>query len=108
MRPSKAGRTWLFSQVLKRAPFFSIPPFGKKHPDLEKPDHGYRIARLAVDVHDALLALDLRDVTLCGHSMSWAVLWSYWEHFGADRLSKAGPRRPGRDGYRLAGVERRG
>ena len=58
------------------------------HGESDKPTHGYRIARLAVDTHDALVALNLRDVTLAGHSMGCAVIWSYWEHFGSDRLSK--------------------
>jgi non-heme chloroperoxidase len=58
------------------------------HGESDKPTHGYRIARLAIDTHDALVALNLRDVTLAGHSMGCAVIWSYWEHFGSDRLSK--------------------
>ena len=58
------------------------------HGESDKPAHGYRIARLAIDTHDALVALNLRDVTLAGHSMACAVIWSYWEHFGSDRLSK--------------------
>ncbi len=57
------------------------------HGESEKPVHGYRIARLAVDTHDALVALNLRDVTLVGHSMGCSIIWSYWEHFGSDRLS---------------------
>jgi non-heme chloroperoxidase len=58
------------------------------HGDSDKPAYGYRIARLAVDTHDALVALNLRDVVLAGHSMGCSVIYSYWEHFGADRLSK--------------------
>ena len=58
------------------------------HGESDKPAHGYRIARLAIDTHDALVALNLRDVTLAGHSMGCSVIWSYWEHFGSDRLSQ--------------------
>jgi non-heme chloroperoxidase len=58
------------------------------HGESEKPAFGYRIARLAVDTHDALVALNLRDVVLAGHSMGCSVIYSYWEHFGSDRLSK--------------------
>jgi pimeloyl-ACP methyl ester carboxylesterase len=58
------------------------------HGESEKPAHGYRIARLAMDTHDALVALNLRDITLAGHSMGCSVIWSYWDHFGSDRLSK--------------------
>ena len=58
------------------------------HGESDKPAFGYRLARLAVDTHDALVALDLRQVVLAGHSMGCSVIYSYWEHFGGDRLSK--------------------
>ena len=58
------------------------------HGESEKPSHGYRIARLAMDTHDALVALNLSEVVLVGHSMGCAVIYSYWELFGSDRLSK--------------------
>jgi non-heme chloroperoxidase len=58
------------------------------HGESDKPAHGSRMARLALDTHEALVALNLRDVTLAGHSMGCSVIWSYWEHFGSDRLSK--------------------
>jgi pimeloyl-ACP methyl ester carboxylesterase len=58
------------------------------HGDSDKPAFGYRIARLAKDLHDVLAALDLRDVAALGHSMGCSVLWSYWDLFGAERLAK--------------------
>lgn len=58
------------------------------HGESEKPEHGYRIARLAKDVRDVLLALDLDQVTLLGHSMGCSVIWSYLDTFGADRVSR--------------------
>ena len=58
------------------------------HGQSDKPEYGYRIARLATDVRDFLAALDLREVTLLGWSMSCSVLWSYWDLFGPERLSK--------------------
>lgn len=58
------------------------------HGESDKPAGGYRIARLAQDTHDVLMALGLRDVALGGHSMGCSVIWSYLEHFGADRLSR--------------------
>ncbi len=53
-----------------------------------KPDHGYRISRLAKDVHDVIEALDLEDVAILGHSMGCSVIWCYWDLFGAERLSR--------------------
>lgn len=58
------------------------------HGESDKPDHGYTIQRLAKDVHDLLVTLNLSDVTLMGHSMGCSVIWSYWELWGPERLSK--------------------
>jgi pimeloyl-ACP methyl ester carboxylesterase len=58
------------------------------HGESAKPAFGYKIARLSKDLHDVLVALDLREVTLLGHSMGCSVIWSYWDLFGAERLAK--------------------
>ena len=58
------------------------------HGQSEKPAHGYRIARLAADLHDALQALDLKGAILAGHSMGCSIIWSYLDQFGSDRLSR--------------------
>ena len=58
------------------------------HGASEKPAFGYKIARLSKDLHEVLVALDLHDVVLLGHSMGCAVIWSYWELFGAERLAR--------------------
>ena len=58
------------------------------HGESEKVDHGYKISRLSKDLHDVLIALDLHDVTLLGHSMGCSVIWSYWDLFGPERISK--------------------
>jgi non-heme chloroperoxidase len=58
------------------------------HGESDKPASGYRISRLAADLRDVLIALDLDDVDLLGHSMGCSVIWSYLELFGARRLSR--------------------
>lgn len=58
------------------------------HGESEKPSFGYRISRLATDVHQLLEHLDLKDVALLGWSMGCSVVWSYWDLFRSDRLSK--------------------
>lgn len=58
------------------------------HGASEKVTHGYRIQRLAKDVHDVLLALDLDGVTLLGHSMGCSVIWCYFDLFGRERLER--------------------
>lgn len=58
------------------------------HGESPKPAHGYRVARLARDLHEFLARLDLEDVALGGHSMGASIIWSYLEQFGAARVSR--------------------
>ncbi|KAI1379027.1 alpha/beta-hydrolase [Hypoxylon crocopeplum] len=58
------------------------------HGDSDKPSFGYRVARLAADLECLLVQLDLRDVTLVGHSMGSSVIWAHWDLFAHDRLRK--------------------
>ena len=58
------------------------------HGDSPKPKSGYRIARLAQDLHEFLVDQNLDNVVLGGHSMGSSILWSYCEQFGRDRVSK--------------------
>jgi pimeloyl-ACP methyl ester carboxylesterase len=58
------------------------------HGESDKPNHGYTIQRLAKDVQDLLVARNLNNVTLMGHSMGSSVIWSYWELWGKQRLAK--------------------
>jgi len=58
------------------------------HGESDKPDHGYRISRLAKDVYDALAELDLREINLLGWSMGCSVIWSYLDLFGTERLKR--------------------
>ena len=53
-----------------------------------RPDHGYRIHRLAMDLREFLDSLDVRDAILVGHSMGCSVIWAYLELFGEHRLAK--------------------
>lgn len=51
------------------------------------PDVGYHIHRLAADLKAVLRTHHLERVHLLGHSMGCAVIWSYLELFGTDRLA---------------------
>jgi non-heme chloroperoxidase len=57
------------------------------HGESEKPAFGYKISRLAKDVHDMIHALDLTEVNILGHSMGSSVIWNYWDLYGPERLS---------------------
>jgi pimeloyl-ACP methyl ester carboxylesterase len=52
------------------------------HGRSSQPAKGYRLHRLAADLREVLLALDLGETTLLGHSMGVAVIWAYLELFG--------------------------
>jgi non-heme chloroperoxidase len=53
-----------------------------------RPDHGYRVHRLAMDLREFLERLDVHDAVLLGHSMGCSVIWAYLELFGENRLAK--------------------
>ncbi|MFG2312739.1 alpha/beta fold hydrolase [Streptomyces sp. NPDC048566] len=58
------------------------------HGDSDRPDHGYRVARLARDLHQVIHRLDLTDVVWVAHSMGCALAWSYWDLFAGERLAR--------------------
>jgi pimeloyl-ACP methyl ester carboxylesterase len=60
----------------------------RAHGDSESPAHGYNPHRMALDLHELLFALDLRDIVLFGHSSGVKIIWAYWELFEGDRLRK--------------------
>lgn len=47
------------------------------HGERERPDHGYRISRLARDLREFIEHRELDDITLLGHSMGASVMWGY-------------------------------
>ncbi|KAF2430610.1 alpha/beta-hydrolase [Tothia fuscella] len=56
------------------------------HGDSDTSTDGYRVVRLASDLNDLINGLDLKDVTLVGHSMGCSVIWAYWSLFTDSRL----------------------
>lgn len=62
----------------------------RHHGDSDKPSHGFHVARLASDLRDVLVSLQLKNVTVVGASMGASIIWSYFELFGSDgRIQKA-------------------
>jgi non-heme chloroperoxidase len=51
------------------------------------PHVGYHIHRLAADLREVFVAQGLDHIHLLGHSMGCAVIWSYLELFGDDRIA---------------------
>jgi non-heme chloroperoxidase len=60
----------------------------RSHGESEKAPFGMKVARLSKDLFELITALNLRRVSLLGHSMGAAVIWSYIELFGDAELSK--------------------
>lgn len=58
------------------------------HGESEKTAKGPRVSRLAADVHDLLVQLNISDAVYLGWSMGCSVGWAYWDLFQKDRLSK--------------------
>ncbi|MEJ1939292.1 alpha/beta hydrolase, partial [Nostoc sp. NIES-2111] len=58
------------------------------HGESEKPEGGYRIARLARDLAGVFDALGLDRADVLGHSMGSSVIWAYHDLFGPARLGK--------------------
>ena len=56
------------------------------HGESERPDHGYRVSRLAKDCLDWFEHLGPTDAVLLGHSAGCTVIWSFIELFGQDRV----------------------
>ena len=58
------------------------------HGESDKPVYGYRVPRLAADLHDLIDQLGLNNITAVGHSMGCCVLWCYIDLFSSNRISK--------------------
>jgi non-heme chloroperoxidase len=72
------------------------------HGRSSQPGRGYRLHRLAADLHEALSTLDLGDFTLLGHSMGVAVIWAYLDVFGDDGIDRLIPPSRGRRSLYMA------
>ena len=78
------------------------------HGESDKPEHGYKIQRLAMDLRNAIEALGLERVSLLGHSMGCSVIWCYIDLFGEAGAGAARPRRPDAEHCRARRVVRAG
>ena len=58
------------------------------HGESDKPEHGYKIQRLAMDLRNAIAALGLEGPSLLGHSMGCSVIWCYLDLFGPEGLER--------------------
>jgi len=72
-----------FDDLIEVATVIALDQRG--HGESDRPASGSRIQRLAKDLYDVVVALDLHDFDLLGHSMGASVIWSYHSMFGNER-----------------------
>ena len=59
------------------------------HGESERPDHGYRIARYAMDLRTVIDEVAGQPAHVLGHSMGCCVMWSYFDLFAGEGIDKA-------------------
>ena len=58
------------------------------HGESDVPGHGYRVYRLAKDLHEVVERLALSSTDLMGHSMGCAVIWAYLDLYGPSKIER--------------------
>ena len=58
------------------------------HGESDKPQSGYRVSRIAADLRNVLIELEIDEAVIMGHSMGCSVIWAYLDIFGPERLAK--------------------
>ena len=59
------------------------------HGESERPDHGYRMSRYAMDLRTVIDEVAGSPAHVLGHSMGCCVLWSYFDLFAGDGIDRA-------------------
>ena len=58
------------------------------HGESDKPQFGYRVARLAADLREFVTGMDLDPVSFVAHSVGATVVWSYLDNYGQDGIDR--------------------
>lgn len=58
------------------------------HGESDKPDYGYRVARLAKDLEELIQHLNVETYNLIGHSLGASVIYQYLDLFDNNRVNK--------------------
>ena len=83
---SCSSRYWerQFQSIPSRYHTVAIDLRGHGHSD--KPSSGYTLTQMAMDLHEVMEQLDLRDLFMVGWSMGGSIVFEYLREFGAERL----------------------
>lgn len=80
---------WVYQiEALQEKGFRVVTMDWRCHGRSQKTSKNLRIGRLATDLRQLVLKLDLQDMTLVGHSMGGAGIFAYLSLFGEDRVKK--------------------
>lgn len=83
---SQSAALWRY-QIADLSTKYRVIAYDQRgHGASDKPEHGYKVHRLARDLHELLTELDIDDAVLVGHSMGCSVAWAYLELFDNQRL----------------------
>lgn len=58
------------------------------HGESQRPDHGYRVSRYAMDLRTVITEVAGPPAHVLGHSLGCCVLWSYFDLFAGDGLDR--------------------
>jgi len=85
---SQSALQW-YAQINEYSKSYRVIAIDQRgHGESSKVDYGYRLYKLAQDLRELSLGLDIKDAIYMGHSMGCAVLWAYWDLYGGDNISK--------------------
>ncbi|MBS9338496.1 alpha/beta hydrolase [Fructobacillus sp. M2-14] len=80
---------WVYQiEALQEKGFRVVTMDWRSHGRSQRTSKNLRIGRLAADLRELVLKLDLQDMTLVGHSMGGAAIFAYLSLFGEDRVKK--------------------
>lgn len=65
-----------------------LAPDMRGHGESDKPEFGYRVARLAADLREFVLGMGLDPVSFVAHSVGATMVWSYLETYGQDGIDR--------------------
>ena len=85
---SQSSEEWKGSAVSLSAVRKVIALDMRGHGESEKPEYGYRVYRLAQDLHETINKLEFPTVDLMAHSMGCAVIWAYIDLYGQGHIGR--------------------
>jgi non-heme chloroperoxidase len=85
---SQTGLQW-FNQIEEFSKTHRVLALDlRSHGESSKIDNGYGVYRMAQDVKEFMVGLELEPAVLMGHSMGCTILWVLWDLYGDEGIEK--------------------